>query len=156
MSETTQRSIDAQSRLSEKEMENEVLKKDKKLLLEELDHAKKRELKLVTVWEDKCTRLEESTLQKMSSFEIVKEKEYSERIQKIEDRLKTSEDTLDHERARFQAKKQQLEDRMSELEAKHKRENVSTSHTNPRNPYTRSMNPNKPLCAPNVTPFNPS
>lgn len=123
--DATQRTADAQGRLSEKECENDVLKKDKKLLLEELDLAKKRELKLVTSWESKYSALQESSQHKMSAFEASKEKEYADRMHRLEERLRVSEETLDQERSRFTAKKNSLEEKISDLEAKHRRDEVS-------------------------------
>ncbi|KAJ3232751.1 Leucine-rich repeat-containing protein 45 [Chytriomyces hyalinus] len=116
---------DMQSAGKELDLQVSVLKKDKALLLDELDKAKRREHERMELNAEKANRAEQNHQKRMAELEADKERELLERCRLFEDRIREIElskarlvEQLDRSKSDFMLEKHKLMDTISETEVK--------------------------------------
>ncbi|KAJ3201045.1 hypothetical protein HK099_002399, partial [Clydaea vesicula] len=84
--------LETESNLRSLEVENEVLKRDKKLLLGDIDKFKEKEIVLNESWEEKVLKLELNFNNKLDSLKKFKDHELDEKVKRFEEKLKNADD----------------------------------------------------------------
>lgn len=98
MAEIKTKALELEASLREQEMRVEVLKRDKVLLLDELGKVKEREKSIVQLWEGRSTmttqekekvmHLDNQHHTKMVALQDAKDKEISDKLKKVNERLR--------------------------------------------------------------------
>ena len=83
------RSLELEVSLRELEMKAEVLRRDKCILLEDLDKSKFREKEYTSLTKEKVDRLESSYETKLANLASSKEEEIEQLTRKYEEKIKT-------------------------------------------------------------------
>ncbi|KAI8612350.1 hypothetical protein BC830DRAFT_1137152 [Chytriomyces sp. MP71] len=116
---------DLESASKELDLQVSVLKKDKALLLEELEKAKRREKDRIELNDEKSLRAEQAHHKRLAELEADKEREVVERSRFYEDRIREVEaskarliEQFDRSKSEFMAEKHKLLDSVSEAEVK--------------------------------------
>jgi hypothetical protein len=89
------KSTELEASLREAEMKLEVLKRDKTLLLEELDKGKQREKDLRDLHHEKLQKMDQTYLAKLAAAQDAKDQEMAEKSRKYEEKIRS----VEHEKA---------------------------------------------------------
>lgn len=125
----TRRNLEVEAGFRELDTKNELLKRDKKALLEEVDILKDRETRLLRINDEKLEQAQANFDRKVHALEQQREKDLAEKSQSFEFRLKAVEqqkqkleEELDNQRNRYLNQKREWEILQLELEKKIKQE----------------------------------
>ncbi|KAJ8326783.1 hypothetical protein QVD99_005432 [Batrachochytrium dendrobatidis] len=88
---TTTRVLKLESSLKQAELDVEVLKRDKVILLEDVAAAKEKERSIASLWEEKLQRYEATSHGKLMKLQNLKEEEMAERCKKHDERCRQLE-----------------------------------------------------------------
>ncbi|KAI8855026.1 hypothetical protein BC829DRAFT_107797 [Chytridium lagenaria] len=126
------RMIELEANLRETEMKAEVLRRDKTMLLEEMDKAKEREKSIYELHKEKMARMEANHTNRLNALTEAKDAEIKELTKRLEEKFKnvqTEKQRLEEEIDALKTKaineKRQLIDKFSETETRIKKEEVS-------------------------------
>lgn len=118
-----------ESSLHDKEVKNEVLRRDKTLLLEEIEKLKKREKDLQELHNEKMGRAEVNFQNKMAAMEALKDAEIHDKIKKSDERYRQLEsanlkllEEFDSVKAKAQADRRHLLDEIDDTENRIRKE----------------------------------
>ncbi|KAI8804314.1 hypothetical protein BJ742DRAFT_872004 [Cladochytrium replicatum] len=136
----TKQLLELEASVSDLEMRLEVLKRDKALLFEDLSQSREREKSLQQLMDEKAQRMEANHVNQLSAVAEKKDREFRDKIQKLEDRLRSAEQDklrvdeviqrhfrilmshsiihqeLDAQKAKYLSQKRALEEKLAELE----------------------------------------
>ncbi|TPX69775.1 hypothetical protein SpCBS45565_g02220 [Spizellomyces sp. 'palustris'] len=134
-SDAKRKSLELEASLREADVKVEVLKRDKVMLIEELDKAKDRLKAMKTMYEDQLARQDREFSEKLKALEASKDHELAQTIRKMEDRLKVTEsartraeEELDIQRAKLLAEKRNWSEKVADAETRIRKEEEDRRH----------------------------
>ncbi|KAJ3216542.1 hypothetical protein HDU67_009327 [Dinochytrium kinnereticum] len=126
---TNGRLLELEANLRETEMKAEVLRRDKIILLEEMDKAKEREKALNELHKEKIAKIEATHSHRIATLTEAREVEALEKSRRFEEKLRNAqaekqkvEEEFDALKAKTISEKRQLMDKMAESEMRQKKE----------------------------------
>ena len=116
-----------QTQLHDIELKAQILKKDKTMLIEQVDELKDREVELVHLWEEKLKHLDQTYQEKIVLLQSGHESGLADKLHKQEQKYRALEaekdkieQLLDSEKGKTGEKKRQWEQKYSDLEESHR------------------------------------
>ncbi|KAH9250831.1 hypothetical protein BASA81_011341 [Batrachochytrium salamandrivorans] len=130
--ETTTRILELESSLKRAELDVEVLRRDKAMLLDDVSVGKEKERAISQLWEEKLQRSDGNNHSKLMKFQNLKDEELAERCKKYDERIRVFEiekakaqEEIDAVRNKLITEKRYWAELVSETETRiHKEEEV--------------------------------
>ncbi|KAI8930191.1 hypothetical protein BC831DRAFT_547078 [Entophlyctis helioformis] len=130
--EASTRTLQLEAEVKKAEMDVEVLRRDKTMLLEDLAKAKEKERAIIDLWEEKLQRHEAINHNKLLALQSAKDEEIADRTRKFEERVRgleaektRAQEETEAVRNKFLSEKRHWAESLSETEARiHKDEDA--------------------------------
>lgn len=124
-----ERSLALEAKLRDSELQVEVLRRDKKLMLADLEACRAKEEKLNDLYKDKLTQLESRYHSQLLQLQESKDRDFLEKARGMQDKIRALEEEgveaksrLTAERSRWANERQKLVDGAEEIEVRVRRE----------------------------------